>query len=295
MSENEEGGDEEHGGGDDSINNSSDGTEISSAENPSITQRLDDVLVEDEVGMLARCLCMPLVSIRVGKITKQGSLLCSTPIRSNRDLLNMEKKRTCVIHIIENARHLAKYRMLVSLIRLCATLLPQSSYSRPLPTYNDGFRLRKPQSRGLTNDSHLGEQDTTTAIRVAESICILRHINFSKSVPVAAKKNHFWTHRIIIQWWNQNPLETLYLRWRADLLVNTMRLLTLKDPCPSVCQHCLITNLPKRLAMSVTRHHFNHYLSNNSFCSGSAKEMQRVRLFDVLGKQTKNLRASSVE
>ncbi|KAL0359205.1 UNVERIFIED_CONTAM: hypothetical protein Sangu_0769900 [Sesamum angustifolium] len=33
-----------------------------------------------EVGMLARCLCIPLVSIRVGKINKQGSLLSPTSI-----------------------------------------------------------------------------------------------------------------------------------------------------------------------------------------------------------------------
>ncbi|KAL0452765.1 UNVERIFIED_CONTAM: hypothetical protein Slati_1254600 [Sesamum latifolium] len=34
-----------------------------------------------EVGMLARCLCIPLVSIRVGKINKQGTLLSPTSIR----------------------------------------------------------------------------------------------------------------------------------------------------------------------------------------------------------------------
>nr|GMC92057.1 Protein like [Ipomoea batatas]GMD47381.1 Protein like [Ipomoea batatas]GMD54421.1 Protein like [Ipomoea batatas]GMD63059.1 Protein like [Ipomoea batatas]GMD68192.1 Protein like [Ipomoea batatas] len=34
-----------------------------------------------EVGMLARCLCIPLVSVRVGKIKKQGTQLCPTPIR----------------------------------------------------------------------------------------------------------------------------------------------------------------------------------------------------------------------
>ncbi|CAK7325812.1 unnamed protein product [Dovyalis caffra] len=33
-----------------------------------------------EVGMLARCFCIPLVSIRVGKINKQGTLLCPTAI-----------------------------------------------------------------------------------------------------------------------------------------------------------------------------------------------------------------------
>ncbi|KAJ0046914.1 hypothetical protein Pint_06437 [Pistacia integerrima] len=34
-----------------------------------------------EVCMLARCFCIPLVSIRVGKINKQGSLLCPASIR----------------------------------------------------------------------------------------------------------------------------------------------------------------------------------------------------------------------
>ncbi|KAG5607468.1 hypothetical protein H5410_028960 [Solanum commersonii] len=34
-----------------------------------------------EVGMLARCLCIPLVSMRVGKIRKQGTLLCPTATR----------------------------------------------------------------------------------------------------------------------------------------------------------------------------------------------------------------------
>ncbi|BBG98038.1 hypothetical protein Prudu_007337 [Prunus dulcis] len=34
-----------------------------------------------EVGMLARCFCIPLVSIRVGKINKQGTLLCPTAAR----------------------------------------------------------------------------------------------------------------------------------------------------------------------------------------------------------------------
>ncbi|KAL2457852.1 hypothetical protein Adt_46213 [Abeliophyllum distichum] len=137
--------------GEDSIDDSSDATEISSVENPSLTQRLKEILVEDgdgdlllqqsgrgdgflrwlqaldmqvmgacrtderlkpllklkfsagaaedcllahlsqhfepsEVGMLARCLCIPLVSIRVGKITKQGSLLCPTAIRGNLNL-----------------------------------------------------------------------------------------------------------------------------------------------------------------------------------------------------------------
>ncbi|EEF35483.1 uncharacterized protein LOC8262749 [Ricinus communis] len=39
-----------------------------------------------EVGMLARCFCIPLVSIRVGKINKQGTLLCPTATRGNLNL-----------------------------------------------------------------------------------------------------------------------------------------------------------------------------------------------------------------
>uniref|UniRef100_A0A6N2NF15 Uncharacterized protein n=1 Tax=Salix viminalis TaxID=40686 RepID=A0A6N2NF15_SALVM len=39
-----------------------------------------------EVGMLARCFCIPLVSIRVGKINKQGTQLCPTTIRGDLNL-----------------------------------------------------------------------------------------------------------------------------------------------------------------------------------------------------------------
>ena len=36
-----------------------------------------------EIGMLARCFCIPLVSIRVGKINKEGTLMRPTPISFN--------------------------------------------------------------------------------------------------------------------------------------------------------------------------------------------------------------------
>lgn len=39
-----------------------------------------------EVGILARCFCIPLVSIRVGKINKQGTLLCPTAARGTLNL-----------------------------------------------------------------------------------------------------------------------------------------------------------------------------------------------------------------
>ncbi|GAB4827535.1 hypothetical protein Ancab_034419 [Ancistrocladus abbreviatus] len=40
-----------------------------------------------EVGLLARCLCIPLVFIRVGKVTRQGTLLCPTSSRGNLNLM----------------------------------------------------------------------------------------------------------------------------------------------------------------------------------------------------------------
>ncbi|KAH9602838.1 hypothetical protein KSS87_022751 [Heliosperma pusillum] len=39
-----------------------------------------------EVGLLARCLCVPLVSMRVGKLVKQGSLLCPVSLRGTLNL-----------------------------------------------------------------------------------------------------------------------------------------------------------------------------------------------------------------
>ncbi|KAM5556615.1 hypothetical protein ABKV19_024147 [Rosa sericea] len=39
-----------------------------------------------EVGMLARCFCIPLVSVRVGKINKQGIVLCPTNSKGNLNL-----------------------------------------------------------------------------------------------------------------------------------------------------------------------------------------------------------------
>ncbi|KAF8108343.1 hypothetical protein N665_0111s0053 [Sinapis alba] len=40
-----------------------------------------------EIGMLARCFCIPLVRIRVGKIIKEGTLMQPTPIRGNLSLM----------------------------------------------------------------------------------------------------------------------------------------------------------------------------------------------------------------
>ncbi|KAK7320621.1 hypothetical protein VNO77_30264 [Canavalia gladiata] len=55
------------------------------AEDPLLTQ-LTQHFEPSEVGMLARCFCVPLVSIRVGKINKEGTRFCPT---SNRGTLTL--------------------------------------------------------------------------------------------------------------------------------------------------------------------------------------------------------------
>ncbi|PIN15100.1 hypothetical protein CDL12_12263 [Handroanthus impetiginosus] len=52
------------------------------AEDP-LLSHLSQHFEPSEVGLLARCLCIPLVSFRVGKINKQGTLLSPTSIRGN--------------------------------------------------------------------------------------------------------------------------------------------------------------------------------------------------------------------
>ncbi|CAK9173590.1 unnamed protein product [Ilex paraguariensis] len=59
------------------LNVSSDATE------DRLVAHLSQYFEPSEVAMLARCLCIPLVSIRVGKIKKQGTLLCPTAERGN--------------------------------------------------------------------------------------------------------------------------------------------------------------------------------------------------------------------
>ncbi|XP_038980064.1 uncharacterized protein LOC103723670 [Phoenix dactylifera] len=51
-----------------------------------ITTQLSQHFEVSEVGMLARCLCTPLVSIRVGKVNKQGILLYPTSTRGRLNL-----------------------------------------------------------------------------------------------------------------------------------------------------------------------------------------------------------------
>ncbi|XP_051121260.1 uncharacterized protein LOC127244800 isoform X2 [Andrographis paniculata] len=57
-------------------------TSTDAAEDP-LLAHLSQHFEPAEVGMLARCLCIPLVSTRVGKINKQGTLLFPTSVRGN--------------------------------------------------------------------------------------------------------------------------------------------------------------------------------------------------------------------
>lgn len=49
-----------------------------------------------EVGVLARSLCLPLVTIRVGEINKKGNLLCPTSARGNLTLMLLQTSELCI-------------------------------------------------------------------------------------------------------------------------------------------------------------------------------------------------------
>ncbi|KAF8698944.1 hypothetical protein HU200_034770 [Digitaria exilis] len=52
-----------------------------------------------EVGMLARCLCIPLVSLRVGKVQRDGTLLCPTHIRGKLNLGLLPSSSMCLTFV----------------------------------------------------------------------------------------------------------------------------------------------------------------------------------------------------
>ncbi|KAK4799877.1 hypothetical protein SAY86_025242 [Trapa natans] len=58
----------------------------SSAAEGGLLSHLSQHFEPTEVGRLARCFCMPLVSIHLGKINKQGNLLCPATTRGNFNL-----------------------------------------------------------------------------------------------------------------------------------------------------------------------------------------------------------------
>ncbi|KAL2317155.1 hypothetical protein Fmac_031031 [Flemingia macrophylla] len=65
------------------------------AEDPLLAQ-LTQHFEPSEVGMLARCFCVPLVSIRVGKINKEGTRLCPTSNRILHSILLGGKGVMCL-------------------------------------------------------------------------------------------------------------------------------------------------------------------------------------------------------
>ncbi|OAY66215.1 hypothetical protein ACMD2_14946 [Ananas comosus] len=58
----------------------------SGAKEDRLISQLSQHFEASEIGMLARCLCVPLVSIRVGKVNKQANLLCPTTTRGHLNL-----------------------------------------------------------------------------------------------------------------------------------------------------------------------------------------------------------------
>ncbi|KAK9061039.1 hypothetical protein SSX86_018219 [Deinandra increscens subsp. villosa] len=57
-----------------------------------------------EVGLLARCLCVPLVSVRVGKIDKQGTLLIPKSARGNLTLSLLPTSDLCLSFLGDDGR-----------------------------------------------------------------------------------------------------------------------------------------------------------------------------------------------
>lgn len=57
-----------------------------------------------EVALLARCLCVPLVSVRVGKIDKQGNLMCPTSTRGNITLTLLPTSNLCISLVDDDGR-----------------------------------------------------------------------------------------------------------------------------------------------------------------------------------------------
>ncbi|PWA46913.1 fibrillarin, S-adenosyl-L-methionine-dependent methyltransferase [Artemisia annua] len=84
--------------------------------------------------------------------------------RSGRDLVNMAKKRTNVIPIIEDARHPAKYRMLVSMVDVIFSDVAQPDqvyfafFLSPGPVYNFSEL-----SRSLRNNIRPAEREKVEA------------------------------------------------------------------------------------------------------------------------------------
>ncbi|KAJ9553435.1 hypothetical protein OSB04_017480 [Centaurea solstitialis] len=77
---------------------------VSSVAEDRLLSHLSQHFEPSEVGLLARCLCIPLVSVRVGKINKQGTLLVPTSTSYETILGSsgkMEKHVLCITQLLD--------------------------------------------------------------------------------------------------------------------------------------------------------------------------------------------------
>eukprot|EP00249_Psilotum_nudum_P023975 c29045_g2_i1 orf=311-3538(+) len=85
-----------------------------------------------ELGMLARCLCAPLVSIRVGKVQIQGRLICPSAIRGYLNLIMLPSSEMRLSFIGDDGavERVAVVRPCSDLAPVCLMLLPPDTSGR---------------------------------------------------------------------------------------------------------------------------------------------------------------------
>ena len=78
------------------------------------------------------------------KIYSQEGLVYAVEFshRSGRDLINVAKKRTNIIPIIEDARHPHKYRMLVSFLQILLNIVDVNYLMKQLLFFLDGIATK---------------------------------------------------------------------------------------------------------------------------------------------------------
>ncbi|KAF1863869.1 hypothetical protein Lal_00030991 [Lupinus albus] len=111
------------------------------AEDPLLIQ-LSQHFEPSEVGMLARCFCVPLVSIRVGKINNDGTRLCPTANRGNLTLVLLPSSDIRLSFIGDDGK-IERLFTLTSKSQCAAVVVDE------IPTDSSGrsFLVRTPDSR----------------------------------------------------------------------------------------------------------------------------------------------------
>ncbi|KAL9664933.1 hypothetical protein QQ045_020342 [Rhodiola kirilowii] len=116
--------------------------------------------------------------------------------RSGRDLVNMAKKRTNVIPIIEDARHPAKYRMLVGMGDVIFSDV--SHLDQPIDTPEQGSAHEEKgepdktaSSVGMVNATDKGVLPSNSKSFLQVQSCIEQH---SSSIPIEQQSSSFITH-----------------------------------------------------------------------------------------------------